>query len=509
MKNEIRKRLDVVIIGAGISGIGSAYHLSKNFPDKTFSVLESHESFGGTWLLHTFPGIRSDSDLYTFGFRFKPWLGKPIATRAEILNYLGETIEENNLGSHFLYNHKLLRAEWSSEEEAWELSVERTDTGEQLSMLCNFLWTCQGYYRHAEGYTPEWPGMSDFKGRIVHPQTWPEDLDVTGKRVICIGSGATTATIVPSIAGQCAHVTVLQRSPTYFIAGRNTTDKIDELRRQNLSDMEIHTAMRAERMKFHAETTRRSFEDAEKLRGELLQALRAHLPEDQIQKHFTPRYRPWQQRVAFVPDADLFRAMTEGKASMVTDEIERFTERGILLKSGETLEADVIVTATGFNMSMMGDTPFFVDGRQVDWSKIPAYRSIMFPGVPNLFWTMGYFRGSWTMRVELVTDFVCNLLQHMEAIGATRVEARLRPEDENLPLLDWIAESDFNPGYLLRSMHVLPKRIDKPEWTPNRHYTIEAVEFPKIDFGAPEFVYDGKRNGAASGALRQDKVGVP
>jgi cation diffusion facilitator CzcD-associated flavoprotein CzcO len=487
--DEQAKRFDVIIVGAGISGIGSAYHLRKSLPNKSFAVIEANESFGGTWLLHKFPGIRSDSDLYTFGFRFKPWLGKPIATRAEILHYLGETISENNLDRHIHYNHRILRAEWSSADEEWILSAERTDTGEPVTFVCNFLWSCQGYYRHGHGHTPEWPGMADFKGPIVHPQSWPEDLDLTGKRVVCIGSGATAATIVPSIAGQCAHVTMLQRSPTYFIAGRNTTDRIEELRRADLSDMEIHQAMRAERIKFHTEMTRRSFEDAENLRGELLQALRAHLPEDLIEKHFTPRYRPWQQRVALVPDADFFHAIDAGQASVVTDEIETFTEQGIRLKSGASLDVDIVITATGFDMCVMGDVPVIVDGRPFDCTKTVAYRSMMFPGVPNLIWAMGCFRGSWTLRVELISDFVCSLLRHMDEIDASRVEVRLRPEDEDQPLLDWIANSDFNPGYLLRSMHRLPKRIDKPEWSSNRHYSAEAVEFPRIDFDGPEFVY--------------------
>jgi cation diffusion facilitator CzcD-associated flavoprotein CzcO len=483
------KIFDILIIGAGISGIGGAYHLRDQCPDKSFLVLEALESFGGTWRMHKFPGIRSDSDLYTFGYRFKPWLGKPIATREEILNYLGETIAENRLEPYFRYGHKVVSAVWSSKENLWTLTVEVKATGEVLTFASRLLWTCQGYFLHAKGYTPQWPGMDDFKGPIIHPQTWPEDVELKGKRVVCIGSGATNATIVPTIAEECEHVTLLQRSPTFFIAGRNTTDRVDQLRAEGLSDMEIHHALRKERIDGHTVMHRRSFEEPEAMRRELLQNLRAHVSDDLIEKHFTPRYRPWQQRVAFVPDGDFFQAMRDGKASVVTDEIETFTKDGVLLKSGETLEADVVVTATGFNMCVMGDVDFFVDGRKIDWSQELNYRSMMFPGIPNLIWTMGTFRGSWTLRVELICDFVCQLLQRLDRTNASRVEVRRRPQDEALPELDWIDPDDFNPGYLLRSLNVLPKRLAAPEWTTNRHYSVEAVEFRNLDLGGEEFVY--------------------
>jgi cation diffusion facilitator CzcD-associated flavoprotein CzcO len=331
--------------------------------------------------------------------------------------------------------------------------------------------------------------MADFAGRIVHPQTWPDDLDLRGKRVVCVGSGATNATVVPSIADECAHVTLLQRSPSFFLPGRNTTERIDELRKQDLSDMEIHRTVRQERIKAHTEMMRRSFEEPEAMRAEFLQYLRPYLSDQQINTHFNPRYRPWQQRICMVPDGDFFHAMNAGKVTVVTDEIETFTPQGILLKSGATLQADVVVAATGFNMCVMGDVPFFKDGQRIDWSRLVGYRSMMFPDIPNLVWAMGTFRGSWTLRVELICDFVCRLLTHMDAVGASSVAVRLRPQDEHLPVLDWIDPEDFNPGYLLRSLPVLPKRLDRPEWTTNRHYSAEVAEFPNIDLNGPEFVY--------------------
>jgi cation diffusion facilitator CzcD-associated flavoprotein CzcO len=482
---------DVLIVGAGISGIGAAYHLKDQCPDRSFLVLEEQESFGGTWITHKYPGIRSDSDLYTFGYRFKPWVGNPIATADEILHYMGEVIAENGLDAHIRYRHRILSAAWSSADNLWTLEVERLETGERLTFTTGFLWMCQGYYRHSKGYTPEWPGMADFQGRIVHPQTWPDDLDPKGKRVVCIGSGATAATLIPKIADDCAHVTLLQRSPTFFIPGRNVNELVETLKVLQIDESWIHEIARRAVLHQLRELNRRSFEEPEALRHELLEGVRAFLPEDQVQQHFNPRYRPWQQRIAFIPDGDLLAAIRDGKASIVTDEIDRFTPGGIRLKSGEELPADVIVTATGFDLCMMGDIAFAVDGAPVDWSQTVNYRGMMFTGVPNLVWVMGYFRASWTLRVDLLGDFVCRLLGHMREIGADRVDVQLRPEDADMPLLDWIDPENFNPGYLMRGMHLMPRRGDKPEWMHNQDYWREAVEIPAIDLDGAEFVYSG------------------
>lgn len=483
------EHFDVLVVGAGISGVGAGYHLKTQNPKKKFVILEAYETFGGTWHMHKYPGIRSDSDLYTFGYRYKPWVGPPIASREEILRYMDEVIAENDLAPHIRYRHKITSASWSSAKKRWTVKAERLDTGEVLTFTAKFLWMCQGYYKHSEGYTPEWPGMDSFRGRIVHPQTWPEDLDLAGKNVVVIGSGATAATVVPAIAGKCAHVTLLQRSPTYFIPARNENVLADELRRLGVDENWIHEIVRRKYLFEQAEFTRRSFEDAEALRSELLEGVKACLPEGYDMTHFTPSYRPWQQRIAFVPDADLFEGIKAGLASVVTDHIDRFTEKGILLKSGRELEADVIVTATGFNLSVLGGIPFEVDGKPVNWGETITYRGMMFTGVPNLLWVFGYFRASWTLRVDMMGDFVARLLKHMDARGARQVEVALRPQDHNMEILPWIDEDNFNPGYLARSMDLMPKRGANPEWGHSQNYWKEKDELPLIDLDAPEFRY--------------------
>ena len=485
------EHFDVLIVGAGISGVGAAYHLTQQCPEKSFVVLEGLDSFGGTWHMHRYPGIRSDSDLYTFGYRFKPWVGAPIATAEEILSYMGEVIDENDLGRHIRYQHNITSASWSSEDARWTLEGTRTDTGEPVRFTANFLWMCQGYYRHSEGYTPEWQGMEDFKGEIVHPQTWPEDLDYKGKKVVVIGSGATTATVVPAIAGDCEHVTVLQRSPTYFIPARNENELADMLRELDIDEEWIHEIARRKILHDQAEFTRRSFEEPEVVKEELLGGVRAYLgPDFDVKTHFTPTYRPWRQRIAFVPDGDIFKGIASGKASIVTDEIDRFTEQGILLKSGEVLEADIIITATGFNLSVLGDIDFAVDGKPLDFADTVTYRGMMFTGVPNMVWIFGYFRASWTLRVDLLGDFVSRLLNHMKKKGAKKITVALRPREKNMPLSPWMDPENFNPGYLMRSMHLLPKRGDTPEWQHTQDYWTEKNELPAIDLDDEVFVYE-------------------
>jgi cation diffusion facilitator CzcD-associated flavoprotein CzcO len=484
------EHFDVVIVGAGISGIGGAYHLTKQCPGKSFVVLEAQETFGGTWWTHKYPGIRSDSDLYTFGYRFKPWTSAPIATAAEILKYMGEVIAENGLTPHIRYRHRIDAASWSSADKQWTLDATRLDTGEALRFTANFLWMCQGYYRHAEGYTPEWPRTADYRGRIVHPQNWPDDLDCTGKQVVVIGSGATAATLIPAIADKAAHVTMLQRSPTFFRTGRNAIEIADELRKLQVDESWIHEIVRRKILYEQAVFTRRSFNEPEAVKNELLAAVRGYLgPDYDVETHFTPRYRPWRQRIAFIPDGDLLQAVRDGKASVVTDEIETFTPDGILLKSGERLEADIIVTATGFHLCVLGDIDFSIDGAPLDFADTVTYRGMMFTGVPNMAWVFGYFRASWTLRADLVADFVCRLLQHMQAKGARQVTPVLRSEDHNMPRLPWIDEENFNPGYMLRGMHLLPKRGDKPEWQHTQDYWTEKDEFPAADLDDPLFLY--------------------
>ncbi|HEU4429255.1 MAG TPA: NAD(P)/FAD-dependent oxidoreductase [Myxococcota bacterium] len=483
------EHFDVLIVGAGISGIGGAYHLQQQCPGTSFVVLDALESYGGTWLTHTYPGIRSDSDLYTFGYRFKPWTSAPIASADEIRRYMGEVIAENDLARHIRYRHQITGASWSSRTNRWTVDATRTDTGEKLRFTTGFLWMCQGYYRHAEGYTPEWKDMAKFRGQIVHPQRWPKDLDYRDKEVLVIGSGATTATVVPAIAAETKHTTVLQRSPTYFFPAPNKNELADTLRELEIDESWIHEIVRRKILHDQHVLTRRCIEQGDAVKEELLAGVRAFLPDETVEQHFTPKYRPWQQRLAYVPEGDLFQGIRSGKASVVTDEIDRFTEHGVLLKSGKELRADLILTATGFHISILGDIAFTIDEKPLDLHETVTYRGMMFTGVPNLLWIFGYFRASWTLRVDLLADFVCRLLNHMKRNGTKRVEVALRAEDADMPLHDWIDPDNFNPGYLMRSMHLLPKRGDKPEWQHTQDYWREKDEIPAIDLDAEEFVY--------------------
>ncbi|MBK7284538.1 MAG: NAD(P)/FAD-dependent oxidoreductase [Sphingomonadales bacterium] len=481
---------DVLIVGAGISGIGAAYHLSQQMPGKSYTILETKDSFGGTWVTHTYPGVRSDSDLYTFGYRFKPWVGAPIATAEEILKYMGEVIEENHINDHIRYGHTITHCRWSSADNLWTVEAISKADGKTHFFTCNFLWMCQGYYNHDTPYTPDWPGMKDYKGRIVHPQTWPSDINLKGKKVVLIGSGATAATVVPAIADECGSLTLLQRSPTYFMPSANANELADRLREIGIDEPTIHRVVR-QQINFDMETIiRRCRTEPEAVREELFAAAREYLgPDFDLSPHFTPSYRPWQQRVAFLPDGDLFRKIAEGKVAAVTDHIERFTENGILLKSGRELEADIVITATGFNLSVLGDIPFEIDDQPVDWSQTVTYRGMMFTGVPNMVWVFGYFRASWTLRVDLLADLVCRLLKRMDEKGAKRVEVQLRPEDRDMPLLPWIDADNFNPGYLQRGLHLMPKRGDKIEWQHNQDYWSDKDDLPKVDLDGSEFVY--------------------
>jgi cation diffusion facilitator CzcD-associated flavoprotein CzcO len=487
--------VDVLVVGAGISGIDAAWHLQRRCPGRSFVVLESQAGFGGTWRTHRYPGIRSDSDLFTFGYRFKPWMGAPIATAAEILSYLGEVIDENELASHIRYGHTITAARWSSPDQRWQVEATRVDADgrtETVTLSAGFLWMCQGYYRHAGGYTPEWPGMERFRGRIVHPQTWPDDLDLDGRKVVVIGSGATAATLIPAIADRCAHVTMLQRSPTFFITGRNANELADTLRQLEVPSEWTHEIVRRKILFDQAAFTRRCRAEPEVVRQELLAGVRAALGpghEAEVEQHFNPHYRPWQQRIAFVPDADLFKSVRDGKASVVTDQIETFTERGIALQSGTELAADVIVTATGFHLNVLGDIAFSIDGEPLRFGDTVAYRGTMFTGMPNMAWVFGYFRASWTLRADLLGEFVCRLLNHMDARGAKVVVPALRPQDQGMALQPWVDPDNFNPGYLARGVALLPRQGSHAPWLHSQDYWTEKDELPAADLDDGALTY--------------------
>jgi cation diffusion facilitator CzcD-associated flavoprotein CzcO len=484
------EHFDVLIVGAGISGIGGAYHLKERCPTKSFALLETKDTFGGTWAQHTYPGIRSDSDLYTFGYSFKPWTGPPIASADEILTYMNEVIDENDLRRHIRFQHTIVRADWSSDAKQWALDVVRPDTGEMLRFTCGFLWMCAGYYRHAEGYTPDWPGMDRYQGRIVHPQTWPDDLDYTGQRVLVIGSGATAATIIPAMADDCEHVTMLQRSPTYFYPRPNADELADTLRELDIPDDWVHEIIRRRNLRDGQVIQQLAAEHPDLVIEELLKAARGYLGDDfDIDTHFRPRYLPWTQRIAVVPDGDLFLGIRSGKVDVVTDHIDTFTEKGILLKSGIELEADIIVTATGFNLNALGDAAMTLDGEPIDHGSAVTYRGIMFSGIPNMASVFGYLRTSWTMRADLISGFVCRLLNHMDELGATVCTPTLGDADRDMELKPFIPPDEFNPGYMIRGRALMPKQGSHAPWSASNDYYKEKDEIPAIDLDEPELQY--------------------
>jgi monooxygenase len=482
--------VDVLIVGAGVSGIGAAHQLRERFPDRTFVMLDAQENRGGTWWTHRYPGVRSDSDLFTYGYRFKPWRGPSIAAGEEILNYLDEVIEEDDLGRHIRYHHRVTAASWSTEDRRWTVDVTRGDTGEQLQFTTDFLWMCQGYYNHEKPYQPQWDGLDRFQGLVIHPQQWPQDLDLAGKRVVVIGSGSTAATLIPAIAQEAEHVTMLQRSPSYFLAPPLTHELAVTLRQLDIPEDWTHEILRRAYAAQFNELARMSLEAPDELHTFLMDSLKPLLPDGfDIEKHFTPRYRPWQQRIAIVPEGDLFAALREGKASIVTDTIETFTEKGIRVGSGEELEADVVVSATGFNLSAFGDVAFTVDGEPVEFPERVTWRGIMISGVPNMAYVFGYFRHSWTLRADLVSDLVCRLFETMETKGATMVVPTLRPEDADMQIRPWSDPENFNAGYVMRSQHVLFKQGDREPWTHMLEHGEEAELLPKADLEDGTLVY--------------------
>ena len=478
----VTEHFDVLFVGAGISGVGAACHLREQQPDRSFVMVDALDNFGGTWWTHRYPGVRSDSDLFTFGYKFKPWRKAPIASGEEILHYMGEVIADYDLAPHIRYHHRVVAAQWSTDDRRWTVEINRTDTNETVTLTAAFIFMGQGYYRHRQGYTPEWEGFDTYEGEVLHPQEWPDEVDLAGKRVVVIGSGATAATLIPNIAYDCAHVTMLQRSPTFFFVGANRNDLADELRAEGRPDQEIHELVRAQIVEQHDLIAKMSFEQPEMLRTFLIDSIRALLPEGfDVEKHFNPTYRPWQQRIAMVPDGDLFTAINDGKASVVTDQIVRFDAAGVQLASGERLDADVIITATGFDLSVMGDVAFAVDNEPVDFSKTVTYRGIMFTGVPNLMYVFGYFRSSWTLRADLISGLFCRLLGYMDAHGATMVTPELRDHEVDMELVPWVEPENFNPGYLTRSLHLMPRQGLEDPWRLRHDYTSEKEILPHAD----------------------------
>ena len=477
--------VDVLIIGAGLSGIGAAHYLQQRCPAKTLLLLEARDAIGGTWDLFRYPGIRSDSDMYTFGYRFRPWLGdKSLADGPSILRYIRDTAAEAGIDNKICFQHQMKRAEWSSEQGRWTVHAHRTDTDEPVTFTAGFVYNCTGYYRYDKGYTPDFPGMDRFEGTIIHPQHWPDDLDYSGKKVVVIGSGATAITLVPAMAATAGHVTMLQRSPTY-VATVPARDEIAMTLRGVLPEKAAYKLTRWKNVMYSLWVYQMAQRRPEAVKAYLRSQVVDQLPEGYpVDVHFKPRYNPWDQRLCAVPSGDLFKAISDGSASVVTDTIETFTETGILLDSGETLQADIIVTATGFTLQMMGGAELTVDGEPVNMSDRLIYKGMMVSDVPNSAFTVGYTNSSWTLKADLVAEYVCRLLNHMDDHGYAVMVPRCDGEDlERTPLLD------FGAGYVSRAVQDLPSQGDRFPWRLRMNYLADvvALRYGKIQDQAMHF----------------------
>jgi cation diffusion facilitator CzcD-associated flavoprotein CzcO len=481
--------VDVLVVGAGLSGIGAAWHLQKLCPDRSYAIVEARNDLGGTWDLFRYPGVRSDSDMHTLGYSFRPWTDpKAIAEGSTILNYLRETARDSGIDRKIRFGHKVVRADWSSQDAQWTVQMQREGDGESdggtVSMRCGFLFMCSGYYDYGAGYQPDFPGLAQFGGRMVHPQKWPEDLDYEGRKVVVIGSGATAVTLVPAMAEKAAHVTMLQRSPTWMVA-RPSVDPVNTRLRRRLP---LNLALKLTRWKnvlMGMYVFRLCKRSPQRMRELLLGGVRQALgPKADIATHFTPRYNPWEQRLCLVPDGDFFKAINKGNASVVTDQIESFTETGLKLKSGAALDADIVVSATGLQLAVLGKTVLYVDGQRVEPSRTVNYKGLMYSGVPNLANTFGYTNASWTLKADLTAQFVCRLLNHMRKTGARTCVPPAAGDD--MQLLPWV---DFSSGYFQRAADLLPRQGAAKPWKLNQNYLSDlfAMRFGAVADGVLKF----------------------
>jgi monooxygenase len=482
------EHFDVLIVGAGLSGIGAGFHLQQKCPGKSYVILEGRDCIGGTWDLFRYPGIRSDSDMFTLGYSFKPWTEpKAIADGPRILNYVRETAAENGIEKHIRYHHRVKHASWSTREARWTIEAERTvgeGATETISFTCNFLFMCSGYYNYESGYSPEFPGAQDFAGRIVHPQKWSDDVDYAGKRVVVIGSGATAVTLVPEMAKTAAHVTMLQRSPTYVVA-RPAQDPVANKLRAKLPPKLAYHLIRWRNVLFGMYFFQLARRKPERVKQLILGGVKMALgPDYDIGTHFTPRYNPWDQRLCLVPDGDLFRSIREKRASVVTNQIETFTPKGIRLKDGSELEADIIVTATGLNLQVLGGLSVEVDGRAVDFARTLNYKGMMYSDVPNMASAFGYTNASWTLKCDLTCEYVCRLINYMDRRGYKQcMPHNVDPSVTEIPSLN------FSSGYVQRSIAKMPKQGSKRPWRLYQNYALDIVtlRFGKVDDGVMRY----------------------
>jgi monooxygenase len=462
--------VDVLIVGAGLSGIGGACQLRRNSPDQSFMILESRAVSGGTWDLFRYPGIRSDSDMYTYSYGFKPWKDKSsIADGHKILSYIREAAAEYDVERHIRYQHKVVAANWSSTDNRWLVTSERGDTGEQVTISCKFIFNCSGYYDYDQGYTPEFAGSDDFKGKVVHAQDWPEDLDYKGKRVVVIGSGATAVTLVPSMSKDTASLVMLQRTPT-FIASVPQEQPIAKKLRNWMPDSWVFRLTRWKQILFQIYLYKLSRKRPQELKKVLLGRVREELgPDYDVDTHFTPSYNPWDQRLCAVPDGDMFAAIREGRAEVVTDHIDHFNNEGIQLKSGKQLDADIVILATGLNLKFAGGVRYIIDDKEIDFTAHYIFRGMMFSGVPNMAFTVGYTNSSWTLKAELTGKYVSRLLNKMSNGGYSSVTPRLKGNIEEVPLLD------FDAGYVLRARDKFPKQGNRLPWKNYQNYIRDFI----------------------------------
>jgi len=479
------EHVDVLIVGGGLSGIGAGYHLQANCPEKTYAILEARDRIGGTWDLFKYPGIRSDSDMYTLGYSFKPWTqAKAIADGPSILDYVHETASEHGIEEKIRFHHRVVRAEWSTADARWTVQARRSDTEETVHLTCGFLLMCSGYYRYDEGYTPDFQGTERFAGQIVHPQQWTDDIDYAGKQVVVIGSGATAVTLVPSMAQTAAHVTMLQRSPSYVVA-LPAQDAIADALRRRLPARVAYSIVRWKNVL----RTMFSFQLSRRRPGAMKALLRKGLvkqlpPGYDIDTHFKPQYNPWDQRMCLVPDGDLFKAISDGSASIITDRIDTFTEQGLRLESGAELQADLIVTATGLNMLALGGMEIAVDGREVELSETMSYKGMMLSGVPNMALVIGYTNASWTLKCDLTCEYVCRLIKHMDEHGYSQCVPENR--DPSVAALPFI---DFSSGYVQRAIDKFPRQGSKAPWRLYQNYALDilSLKYGNVEDDAMQF----------------------
>jgi monooxygenase len=503
---QVAADVDVLIVGAGLSGIGAAAHLTMQCPGKSYAIVEQRGDIGGTWDLFRYPGIRSDSDMHTLGYRFKPWLHeKTIADGPSIWNYVHETAAEYCINEHIHFGHKVLAADWSSADALWRVRAKREADGAEVIFRANFLFMCAGYYNYDQGYRPDFPGEETFKGEVIHPQHWPENFDYAGKRVVVIGSGATAVTIVPVLAETASKVTMLQRSPTWM-ASQPAIDPFSRFIRKILPEKTAYAITRWRNILMQRLTYWRARSAPDKLGKQLLDQARKAMPEyKNFDVDFVPKYGPWEQRLCLVPDADMFNAINAGKADIVTDHIDHWTESGIKLKSGKELEADVIVTATGLNLVLMGQTQLSVDGVAINLAERVNYKGVMFNDIPNMASVFGYINASWTLKTDIVADYVCRLLKVMDEKGAKIANPHLNiPDMQRLPFV-----KDFSSGYFARSLDKLPKNGDRHPWRALQNYTAEKKILTKepVDDGVMIFS-DPQNNAAMAADNRQDEIGI-